>query len=389
MASPWLPADLIPNKLKPGRPQDWADVEAIREADRAQREKPGATQRTQGHSIPGRQVLITLDMAQHAIRLTKTDAGIRHTTEKLTVDFQRQFIPQLIFDESVFQRIDPTAKLHEETKGHPLSSCAACLNVIGSMANDPAELTQFLGSFGLEIEELYEFPSPVCFEGLTYRDKGYAIFEWIGPKDSPINEKGGGRGQNRTSVDAFVLARIKGKITQLLIEWKFTEGFSRELALGRFCGGKGIERLKRYSLVLADLRKRGELPFDFEEEYRTSSPKSRVGIYDFSPDHLYQLLRMTLLAKMTTGRTLGKYTLEDYRVVHLTHSQNERVNILQPEYLEFSPGLQRFSKRCVHDVWKELLSARERERFICGHWDTAIRHVKNDKLRLYLAERYA
>jgi hypothetical protein len=330
-----------------------------------------------------------LDMVQHEIKLTKTDAGIRHTMEKLTVDFQRQFMPQLIFDESVFQRIDPTVKLHEETKGHPLSSCAACLNVIGSMANDPAELTQFLGSFGLEIEELYEFPSPVCFDGRTYHDKGHVIFEWVGPKDSPINEKGGGRGQNRTSVDAFVLARIKGKITQVLIEWKFTEGLSRELALGRFCGEKGIERLKRYSSILADLRKQGELPFDFEEEYRPQSPKSYVGIYDFSPDHLYQLLRMTLLAKTTTGRTLGKYTLEDYRIVHLTHSQNDRINILHRKYLDLSPGLQRFSDRPLHDVWRELLSASERERFICGHWDTAISTLKNEKLRKYLTERYA
>jgi len=115
-----------------------------------------------------------------------------------------------------------------------------------------------------------------------------------------------------------MLAKVNGKTTQVLIEWKFTEGLSHELVLGRFCGGKGIERLRRYSRVLGELRRQGDLPFDFDEEYRPTSPKSSVKMHDLSPDHLYQLLRMTLLAKTTTGRTLGKYTLEDYRIVHLT-----------------------------------------------------------------------
>ena len=248
----------------------------------------------------------------------------RHIVNKLTLDFQKKFVPRLIFDESIFQRIDPAVKLHEETKCNPLSSCAACLNVIGSLAIAPAELARFLGSFGLEIEDIYKFPSPVCFDGRTYHDEGYAV----------------------------------------------------------------IERLKRYSGVLAELRKHGDIPFDFDEEYRPTSPKSYVGMYDFSPDHIYQLMRLTLLARTTTGKTLGDYTLEDYRIVHLTHSQNDRINILHPEYLVFSPGLQRFSGRQLHDVWKELLCPRERERFVFGHWDAVISRLKNDELRTYLSERY-
>jgi hypothetical protein len=218
---------------------------------------------------------------------------------KLSIEFQKRFSARLIFDQSVFEGIDPDAKLHEETQRHPLSSSAACLNVIGSMGSDPVGLKKFLGSFVPGIEELYEFPPTVSFGDRIYHDKGYVIFEWIGPQNSPINERGGGRGQNRTSVDAFLLGKVNGKTTQILIEWKFTEGLSRKLVLGRFCGGKGIERLRRYSLVLAELRKHGDLPFDFNNEYSPSNPTSSVGLYDFSPDHLYQLLRMTLLAKTT------------------------------------------------------------------------------------------
>lgn len=307
---------------------------------------------------------------------------------KLTIEFQKRFSANLIFDPSILERIDSAVKLHEETKSNPLSSSAACLNIIGALANDPKGLIKFLGLFGLEIEELYEFPSPVSFGNRIYRDKGYAIFEWIGPQDSPINEIGGGRGQNRTSVDAFMLGKINGKTTQILIEWKFTEGLSRELALGRFCGGKGVERLRRYSLVLAELRKRDDFPFDFDDEYGSNSPKSSLGIYDFSPDHLYQLLRMTLLAKKTTGNSLGNYPLEDYRIVHLAHSQNDRINTLHPEYLVLSPGLRRFSGRQLHDVWKELLAPKDKERFFYGHWDRAIDSIESNGLRMYLSERY-
>lgn len=305
------------------------------------------------------------------------------------MEFQKQFATNLIFDPSVLERIDPSVKLHDETIRHPLSSSAACLNVIGSMANKPGELIKFLGSFGLEIEELLEFPSPVSFGDRLYRDKGYAVFEWIGPLKSPINEPGGGRGQNRTSIDAFVLGKIDGKITQILIEWKFTEGLSRPLVLGRFCGKKGVERLRRYSPILAELRRQDDFPFDFDDEYGLSDPRSLLGIYDFSPDHLYQLLRMTLLAKKTIGTNLGRYTLQDYRIVHLTHSQNNKINTLQPEYLKLSPGLQRFSGRQLHEVWKELLSPRDKEKFISGFWDKAIGMIENNKLRDYLSERYA
>ncbi|WP_129671239.1 hypothetical protein [Candidatus Chloroploca sp. Khr17] len=206
---------------------------------------------------------------------------------KLSIEYQKKFGANLIFNSSVFANIDPSVKLHDETKNHPLSSSASCLNVISSLLNDPDGLIKFLKSCGLEIEELYRFSGATSFEGRNYNDKGYAIFEWVGPQESPINEKGGGRGQSRTSIDAFLLGKVDGKTTQILIEWKFTEGLSRNITLGRFCGQKGIERLRRYSLILAELRKSKDFPFDFDEEYRIGKIESILGLYDFSPDHLY------------------------------------------------------------------------------------------------------
>lgn len=137
---------------------------------------------------------------------------------KLSIEYQEKFRDRLIYDPAVFDRIDPHVKLHEETKGHPLSSSAACLNVIGAMSLDPDGLRAYLNSFGLEIDEVLKFPSPVVVGGRAYADEGYAIFEWVGPKLSPINETGGGRGQNRTSIDAFLIAKIKGHLTQIFVE---------------------------------------------------------------------------------------------------------------------------------------------------------------------------
>ncbi len=307
---------------------------------------------------------------------------------KLDLGFQNRFKDRLLFNKGMLDYVDPAVKLHEETLRHPLSSSAACLNVMGSLLDDPKGLIRFLGACGVRTEEVYKFPSPVTFGGRDYHDRGHVVFEWIGPQESPIKERGGGRGQRRTSIDAFVLARIEGKTTQVLIEWKFTEGLSRKLALGRFSGIRGVERLRRYSSVLAEMRRDGEFPFDFAEEHDPSDPASTTGLSDLSPDHLYQLLRMTLLAKKTTGMVLGDYLFEDYRILHLTHSENHVINILQPDHLALSPGLARFAGRPVHEVWRELLSTQDRTKFIGHHWDWAIGSISDGELKNYLSDRY-
>ncbi len=97
---------------------------------------------------------------------------------------------------------------------------------------------------------------------------------------------------------------------------------------------------------------------------------------------------MTLLAKKTTGRVFGKHIFEDYRVVHLTHSHNDHINILRPEYLILSPGLKQFSGQLLHDVWKNILSPIDREKFVGAHWDMSIHTIENQLLRKYLEDRY-
>jgi hypothetical protein len=301
--------------------------------------------------------------------------------DKLSLNFQERFMEKLIFDESILNCIDPSVKLHQETLRHPLSSSASCINVLGSMIYQPLELKNFLNNFGLKITKLFPFPSGANIGGQSYIDKGYIVFEWIGPKISPINEKAGGRGFQRTSIDAFIIAEIEGKITQLLIEWKFTEGKSRPLVLEKFAGNKGLERLRRYSEVLVPIRNTERFPFRFTEE-------KGFGLYDFSTDHLYQLLRMTLLAKKTTPLKIGDLLIEDYRIIHLSHSMNSEIEILHNKYLSHSPGFQKYGGERLYDFWIDILSEYERKKFVGGNWDVFVPTIKIEGLREYLTERY-
>jgi len=300
--------------------------------------------------------------------------------EKLTAEYQKKFSDRLFFNDAVLSSVDPSAMLHGESKTNPLSSAAACMNVLGSLMFDKEDLKGYLNALGLGVTKVYEFPIGADVGGQVYNDKGCVVFEWIGPKASPISEKGSDRGQYRTSIDAFIIAEIDGLTTQLVIEWKFTEGRSRPIVLNKFGGLKGIERLRRYASVLAEMRGNG-FPFAFSEE-------GGIGLQDFSTDHFYQLLRMTLLAKKTTPMKIGDIEVEDYRVVHLSHSGNDKINVVQPEYVKYCPGIQAMAGMGFYEAWKSILAPEEQKKFVAAHWDRGIESIKNKDLREYLAERY-
>jgi len=300
--------------------------------------------------------------------------------DKLSLDYQKEFSDKLIYDSAIFGIIDPSVELHKETKTNPMSSAQACLNVLGQLAKDHEGLLRLLNNFNLNISRIIPFPKGANVAGEIYNDEGHVIFEWIGPHESPLYETGG-RGHYRTSIDAFIIAEIEGKLTQLLIEWKFVEGIYRALETMKFSGLEGLERLRRYSRVLVPLRNTDKFPFVFDN-------KGGIGLFDFSADHLFQLMRMTLLAKMTTPLVIGNMKIEDYRIVHLSHSRNLKINILHEEYLTHSPGLRKFSGMKLYDAWSSLLTEKERQKFAGGHWDKAIPEIKNEKLRKYLLDRY-
>ena len=253
---------------------------------------------------------------------------------KLTEDYQKKFSNQYFVNTQILEGISKSVKLHPEALGNVRSSAAACMNVLGYLNQHQEDIIPFFKKIGLNLQTVIPFPSNVNFDGRIYDDIGPIVFEWVGPGKSLINEKGGSRGQNMTSIDAFFLAKIEGKITQIIIEWKFTEQYNSESYAHKFGGKKGIERLRRYSIVLAKMRK-NEFPFDFKEE-------GKKGLTDFSYEPFYQLLRMTLLAKMTKFKKFGDLLIEDYKIVHLSHSENTGLNILTADHLKYSPGLKMY-----------------------------------------------
>lgn len=297
---------------------------------------------------------------------------------KLDDSFQKNWINNQLFDPKKLDSISKSVKLHTEIN-NVRSSAAACLNVLQNLSKH--ELFAFLNQFDLEIEEIIQFPTNANVLGEIYDDKGYVVFEWIGPQKSPINEKAGKRGLNRTSIDAFVLAKINNKITQILIEWKFTESYSAKEQLQRFSGLAGNERLRRYSNIIAKLRKTNEVPFNFEEE-------GGLGIFDFGYEPFYQLMRMTLLAKMTTPISIDHYKIEDYRILHLSHSENQRLNILEDSKLKYCPYLKKYNGADLHQTWTDLLSNQEKDKFKHGFWNLALDKIQNQTLKQYLTDRY-
>jgi hypothetical protein len=303
---------------------------------------------------------------------------------KFTDGFQKQWANNHFFDQTVLNNIDKEVQLHNQVS-NVKSSAASCINVLGNLGKkeNMDDLITFLNSFGLNVTSIIPFPTGVVVSDEKYNDIGNVVFEWIGPKTSPINEKGGKRGQNRTSIDAFVLAEIGGKITQIFIEWKFTETYQREDFIHKFSGGKGIERLARYSNILAEWRREKELPFKI-------SDNDILGFYDFGYEPFYQLFRMTLLAKRTTPLSWSnEMNIEDYRILHLTHSKNIELNKLCQNHIKYSPGLQAFKDEEIHAVWKDqILTTDEAEKFIGGYWNEAVHHIKSGILKSYLTERY-
>ena len=299
---------------------------------------------------------------------------------KLKDNYQKRYSERQFINMDIFKGISSNVKLHDEVK-NVRSSATACLNVFGYLNQNQEDIIPFFNKLGLSIQKVIPFPKDVVFANEKYDDQGPVVFEWIGPKQSPINEKGGSRGQNRTSIDAYMLAEIDGKVTQLLIEWKFTENYNSEIYTHKFGGRKGIERLRRYSDVLAQLRNNNNFPFNFNEE-------DKIGLSDFSHEPLYQLLRMTLLAKTTTPVKLNAVEVTDYKIIHLSHSLNSDLNILSEDHLRYSPGLRANKGKSLHATWIDLLEKDEKQHHIMAYWNDALMALSSNADKDYLVERY-
>lgn len=251
----------------------------------------------------------------------------------------------------------------------PISSQASCLNFWYPFVDpkNKGELINLLKHFGIFAEDIITIGPDWMFDKTLYRDNGNVLFEWIGPELSPIGEENGYmRGHHRTSIDAYILALINGKVTQILIEWKYTEHYSSKHNTGKFLGGKGVERLSRYSPIIARDRRAGrDILFNLAHI-------DDWGLYDVCYEPFYQLLRQHMLGQETVGMSFGPYIIEDYIVMHLSHSKNDKLNILQEKHCTYSKGLMPFVGQELHKIWMRLLNENQKKHFIGGYWDEVI-----------------
>ena len=118
--------------------------------------------------------------------------------------------------------------------------------------------------------------------------------------------------------------------------------------------------------------------------------KTNFGVYDLGYEPYYQLLRMTLLAKLTTPSEFDNgLVIEDYCIVHLLHSKNSELDALSRKHLNCLPGLRQNVGKTLHEVWRDkILSETEATKFHSGYWNKALKILSNGKLKAYLLERY-
>lgn len=210
---------------------------------------------------------------------------------------------------------------------HLLSSQVQCVNALGQMVSDPSRVVRAFGEV-LGTSEVHEI-----------EHGRWLTFEYIGDDDL-LNEAVGGvrrRGTHCTSVDAaFVQSESEGRRELILLEWKYTESYSRRTPDPE----RDAVRFGRYHALLAAPDgpiNLGLVPFD-----------------ELLQEPLYQLVRQQLLAHELEKR--GAHGAERVRVAHVLPAANDA-------YQQSLHGdhVKRLGAT-VKEVWHQLL--RRPDRFV-------------------------
>jgi len=171
------------------------------------------------------------------------------------------------------------------------SSQVACANFLLPLASHRAALMAALRTLDVDVQDVL----PIEHQGRM----SLVELEWVGAEQTlePLPYK---RGANRTSTDAFVLARIPGGRRAYLLEWKYVEEGEDE---DKGEGTSGDTRRERYGALF---RESGLFRVDLDEALH---------------EPVYQLMRFLLLGyRMKRDRELG---VTDFRVVVVCPTGNE------------------------------------------------------------------
>ncbi|MBI9033923.1 MAG: hypothetical protein JEZ03_05570 [Bacteroidales bacterium] len=239
----------------------------------------------------------------------------------------------------------------EGPTGHLLSSQVACINHLFFIRQRKDCADAMLRAI---------HPDIVSAEVV---DNGYVEFEKCGSKPLGL-EKGTQRGANSTSIDAFMLARMKdGTKTAVLIEWKYTESYN---SIDLMNSSAGTPRLPIYKDLLT----------------RRDSPISTKTHSDLFYKPYYQLMRQTLLGfEMVNNR---EYGVSDWMHLHIIPSGNTALlNKVT------SPALKK-SYATLEDSWKAQLKEPKKYQIISpDHFlKPALDLVDTKSINTFLKSRY-
>ena len=195
--------------------------------------------------------------------------------------------------------------------GHLLSSQVACINHLYFARQRKDIATAILKNIDIDIDEA------------VIVDDGYVEFEFIGEKQY-MKERGFTRGANCTSVDAVMIGQNKtGQKTMFLIEWKYTEEYSKE--------DKAIpERTNIYNPYI----QAPDSPF-----------AAQVNIPALYYEPFYQMMRQTLLGSQCAAHK--DHNCTDYFHLHVIPENNTelRNKITSPGCIGTD----------ISDAWKKML----------------------------------
>ncbi|MCB0195748.1 MAG: hypothetical protein KDJ65_27610 [Anaerolineae bacterium] len=252
-------------------------------------------------------------------------------------------IPRENAEENLFQGIRQAALAYFEQQGikwhdgqdrkpsnHLCDSQVCCVNFLFAFANQPEALVELLHPVFPNIAQVM----PMETEGQ------FVSFEWIGAENY-LREKVGKnrkrtRGANFTSTDAAVMFEDKAGMRQIvLIEWKYTESYSRA---SYKISKRGTDR----TIIYAPLYNAEGCPLD-------KSLLSDFGDLFYEP--FYQLMRQQFLAReMEKWQELGAQKVS---VLHIAPDRNTDFQKIT------SPALQEDGKTAT-EKWKELVRYKDR-----------------------------
>ena len=214
-----------------------------------------------------------------------------------------------------------------EPSGHLLSSQVSCINHLFFLRNDKVAALKVLQNLNPDFVE-------VCPDF----ENGYIGFEVVS-KHSYLGEVAEGkeqtRGANCTSVDAMMTGKLKnGKKIQILIEWKYTELYSKS---DKSEGTSGKTRKNRYDALIDD---------------KDSPIKRTVSIDNLYYEPFYQIMRQTLLAWQMTKNKTNELKADDW--LHLDIVPENNLNL---RYQVPAPGM---IQSGIEEAWKSQLRTAEK-----------------------------